>query len=74
MSNKAYPFNLYERSNKCIGDSHHIEGILGEYFQLEDFGPDRHAEIEASILRDCLLVNIQANVVNCVNGSLLVVV
>lgn len=48
-----YPFNLYERSNKCIGDSHHIEGILGEYFQLEDFGPDRHAEIEASILTEC---------------------
>jgi len=48
-----YHFNLYERSEKCVGDSHNLESILGEYFQLEDFGPDRHAEIEASILIKC---------------------
>jgi hypothetical protein len=49
-----YHFDLYDRSVRCIGDSHHIEGILGEYFQLEDFGTDRHAEIEAAILSECM--------------------
>jgi len=48
-----YHFNLYERSNKYVGDSHNIESILGDYYAFDDLGPERYAEIEDSILSEC---------------------
>jgi len=48
-----YHFNLYERSDKYVGDSHHIESILADYYAFDDLGPKRDPEIQASILNEC---------------------
>jgi hypothetical protein len=48
-----YHFNLYERSDKYVGDSHNLEMILADYYAFEDLGPERYAEIENSILNEC---------------------